>query len=987
MSSTIHSLTDRTQKDLAFQQWLSDISPRLKQSTAALLSPAQQAEWLALLNTAGTRQEIFPILVKLRLPLAVIAQLFEKTSALLPEHNPDYWRHLSQLQTQIMRVLGEASNVSTHHQRIGMLSKLPGLVQDFASSNQMLETIASLLSEIFYNASINIFLSHAAIGTLSLKVANWQGPTPTEADKASFARTATGSTGAVKSALMSRTPQIAHAVSYPLPQKLPAVREELAAPMVKDGNVLGIIHVLNHGSQPYTLTDLSFLDAVASELTLMLDSADMQSILAHQTKEKQILLEANAALSSSDMGNTAIKTLAAKITEALAVGACVISRWNDAAQTFTAVAEYVAESPATARRTWRNLQHPIPIADDPIGKQVWYTREPFSQRSTTPRYTAPLTRNNWRRYGWNSVLAVPIINQSQFIGLLEVYDHSMQRTFSTDEIQLMQAFAHQTSIIFNQLDLLQATQQRLMEVSTLYSLSREIISTSPLKLNTLLDNIVSTVKQIVDCRACVLFLLDDSGKYLEIKAATGIKKQWKDRARLAVGEGAAGTAVAERRTVYVPDTLADPDFIFFDHSIRSLVVVPLIFQEEVIGAINLDDTKPNAFGEAQEKLLSIAANHAAIAIQNARLFQKLSTEEHRTRAIIEHMADGILLINRDGSIITVNSALSRMVGIRSGAMLGKNIHSTNLHPALKAISAPLQRDRHTGHLASTVTLPGETGTTLRIIATPVTNERGQLLGEVRLLHDITRERHLEQLKDDFISTISHELRTPLFSIQGFVRLILNGDVPDEKTQREFLTIIERQADHLAELVSNLLDLNRISSNALQLNLEPVDLNDILAQTIRQLQGFSRKKKVQVGIKLPASLPLIQGDATRLRQVFTNLIGNAIKFTPQNGRVFVQAKAHNNSVLISVTDTGIGIPAEELERIFGKFYQVEEHSTRSAEGSGLGLHIARQLVERHHGKIWAQSELGKGSTFFVQLPIAANQQLTRRSVTHEHHPSN
>ncbi len=972
MAATIHSLSDRTQNNLAFNLWLNDINTQLMKSIENLVSPAQRVEWVTLLKSSGAREEIFPTLVKLNLPLATIAQLFEKTAALLPDHNPDYWRHLAYLQTQIMRVLGETSNVSTHHQRIGLLSKLPSFAQTSSNPKQILENIATLLADIFYNASVNLFLDTNIPGKLNLQVAHWLGAVPTEQEKAAFVHTVTQHSGAVKAALASNTPQIAHTIAYPAPSKLPAIYEELAAPLVKNDTVLGIIHILNHGSQPYTLTDLSFLDAVASEVTLLLDTADMQSVLAHKAKEQQILLEANAALSNSETAGSAIDTLVEKITEALNVGACVVSRWDETTKTFTAISEYVANTKTAARRTWRNLHQPIPVQNDPIGKHVWETRQPFLQRSTAPRYTAPLTKNNWRRYGWNSVLAVPLINQKQFIGLLEVYDHNMQRTFSNDEIQLTQAFAHQTSVTINQIDLLQATRERLMEVSTLYSLSRQIISTSPLELTPLLSSIVSTVKEIVECRACVLFLVDDSGKYLDIKAATGIKKQWQDTARLAVGEGAAGRAVAERRTIYVPDTQSDPDFIFFDPSIRSLVVVPLIFQGEVIGAINLDDTKPNAFGRAQERLLSIAANHAAIAIQNARLFQKLSTEEHRTRAIIEHMADGILLINRDGSIITVNSALSRMVGIRSAAMLGKNIHSETLHPALKAIAAPLKKDRHTGHLVNTVTLPGKTNTTLRIIATPVTNEQGQQLGEVRLIHDITRERHLEQLKDDFISTISHELRTPLFSIQGFVRLILNGDVPDARTQREFLSIIERQADHLAELVSNLLDLNRLSSNALQLKLEPLNLSEILAQTVSQLQGFSRKKKVYVDTKLPASLPPVMGDVTRLKQVFTNLIGNAIKFTPQNGRVWVQAKAQPTSVLISVTDTGIGIPAEEMEKIFGKFYQVEEHSTRSAEGSGLGLHIARQLIERHNGKIWAQSELGKGSTFFVQLPIATRK---------------
>ncbi len=968
MSATIHSLSTRTQQHSAFQQWLENRTPALKDAIGTLIEPAQFATWQTLLRSSGSREDILPELVHLSLPIDTIARLFEKTAALLPDRNPDHWQHLLHLQTQVMCVLGETSNISTHHQRIGTLSKLPNLAQDQSSPQQLLENIASLLAEIFYNASINLFLCTDGVDALNLPVARWLDSTPTEREKAAFVKTVTQHPGAVKLAVTTGVPQISRKINYPLSAKLPDVHEELAAPLTENKQVLGIIHILNHGLYAYTLTDLSFLNAIASELTLLLNTTDMQLALAQQTKERQILLEANAALNDSDTAGSALDTLTAKITEALNVGACVISRWDEPTQTFTAIAEHVVASSKTAGRTWRNLNQPIPINDDPIGKQIRQTHQPVSLRSSASRYTGPLTETSWRRYGWNSVLAVPLISQKHLAGLLEVYDYRVPRVFSDNDIQLAQALTNQASIIFNQLDLLQTTQERLMEVSTLYSLSRQIISTSPLKLSQLLDNIVTTVKQIVDCRACVLFLLDETGKYLEIKAATGIKKKWQETARLAVGKGASGTAVAQRQTVYIPDTLVDKDFIFFDKSIRSLVVVPLIFQGEVIGAINLDDTKPNAFGKSQERLLTIAANHTAIAIQNARLFQKVSTEERRTRAIIEHMADGVLLINRDGGIITVNTSLAHMLGINSAAILKQNIHNPNLPSILKAVFAPLRKDAHNGYLASDIKLPGKNETTLRVIATPVIHENGQLLGEVRLFHDITRERRLEQLKDDFISTISHELRTPLFSIQGFVRLILSGDVPDEDTRHEFLSIIERQSDHLSELVSNLLDLNRLSSNALPMTMQPVDLLVILKQTITQLHGFAPKKNIQVGTKLPASLPLIWGDATRLEQIFTNLIGNAIKFTPRHGRVLVQAKAQRANILVSVTDTGIGIPAEELETIFGKFYQVEEHSTRSAEGSGLGLHIARQLIERHHGKIWAQSEIGKGSTFFVQLPI-------------------
>ncbi|MFQ5575877.1 MAG: sensor histidine kinase, partial [Anaerolineae bacterium] len=266
-------------------------------------------------------------------------------------------------------------------------------------------------------------------------------------------------------------------------------------------------------------------------------------------------------------------------------------------------------------------------------------------------------------------------------------------------------------------------------------------------------------------------------------------------------------------------------------------------------------------------------------------------------------------------------------------------------------------------------LPGKPPTILRVFATAVTGDNNRLIGEVRVVHDVTQERELERMKDDFVSIVSHELRTPLFSIQGFVRLMLDDEAPDPGAQREFLTIIERQANQLAELVTNLLDLNKISAGTLTIEKQLVQPLDIINQTVLKLQGFAHREKVHLTSALPASLPPVMGDGQRLEQVLTNLVGNAIKFTPQEGQVSVSAALNGQHITVSVTDTGIGIAPKDLERIFTKFYQVEDHQTRSVQGSGLGLHISKQLIEDHGGKIWAESQLGKGSTFYIQLNVA------------------
>lgn len=470
----------------------------------------------------------------------------------------------------------------------------------------------------------------------------------------------------------------------------------------------------------------------------------------------------------------------------------------------------------------------------------------------------------------------------------------------------------------------------------------------------------------------MLFLLNDSKTHLEIKAAQGLKTHWKNTARLAVGEGAAGAAIKHKKNIYIPDTMSDDRYIFFDRAVRSIIVVPLIVQDEVIGAINLDDTTPHAFGPDQERLLMMAASQAAIAIGHATLFQKVLSEEQRTKAIIDHMADGLLVINRAGDIINANPPLINLLGLPRETVLKQNIHTDSLDPRLEAICHRLESAKAVENSPDDyeVTLPGKLPAILRVKPTVLFDNQGRPQGEVRVVHDVTQERELESMKDDLISTVSHELRTPLFSIQGFISLILEGEVTDPDKQEHFLKVIQRQANQLTNLVNNMLDLNKISAGTLEISHQPFQLIDLLEQTLIKLEGFAQKERVMLVSNLPHELPLIEGDSQRLEQVITNLVGNAIKFTPAQGQVSINAYQNKATIIITIADTGVGIPPEDLERVFSKYYQSKQ-GQRLTRGTGLGLHISKQLIEKHHGKIWAESQPEAGSTFFVQLPLSTH----------------
>ena len=233
---------------------------------------------------------------------------------------------------------------------------------------------------------------------------------------------------------------------------------------------------------------------------------------------------------------------------------------------------------------------------------------------------------------------------------------------------------------------------------------------------------------------------------------------------------------------------------------------------------------------------------------------------------------------------------------------------------------------------------------------------------------VTREGELERMKSEYLAKACHELRTPLFSIQGVARWLRDGKVPDAETQREFLDIVYRESQRLGKLVNDLLDISAAECGGLRITPQPMSLGEAVLQSIAALEEMARERRVTIETDLPVTLPAIMADRDRVEQVLTNLVSNAIKFSPEGGKIVVKAGGEGNDLLVQVRDGGIGIPAEAIPRVFERFYRVNGSMTPSSEGTGLGLYIAKQIVEGHGGRIWVVSELGKGSTFSFTLPL-------------------
>jgi signal transduction histidine kinase len=278
---------------------------------------------------------------------------------------------------------------------------------------------------------------------------------------------------------------------------------------------------------------------------------------------------------------------------------------------------------------------------------------------------------------------------------------------------------------------------------------------------------------------------------------------------------------------------------------------------------------------------------------------------------------------------------------------------------------------HTGSKTGAEGVAGNGKRTYGALASPVLNTDGEVSGVVAVLRDITAQKELERMKSNFLSVVSHELRTPLHSIKGFVEIILMGKTgPVTELQEDFLKTVRTQTTVLQRMIDDLLEFSRMEAGRVKLHLAEVSLPAVAHAVVMKLAPLAEEAGLQLYLALPDDLPEINGDRVRLEQVLTNLVENAIKFTPSGGQIHVSGERAGDRVRLTITDTGIGIPPAEQGKIFDRFYQVDGSERRAYRGTGLGLSICKHIVERHNGRVWVESDgvPGHGSRFHVELPV-------------------
>jgi two-component system NtrC family sensor kinase len=360
------------------------------------------------------------------------------------------------------------------------------------------------------------------------------------------------------------------------------------------------------------------------------------------------------------------------------------------------------------------------------------------------------------------------------------------------------------------------------------------------------------------------------------------------------------------------------------------------------------------FSDYDLHLVSALADYAAIAIENARLFERTQIERNKLETVLTQTQDGVIVIDADRHLMLVNRAAQAMFGLESQTGSERPVDEVFHHPGLLEM---LNRPDLASPYRSEITL--EDGRVFNAQATPIAG-----VGLAVILQDITSLKELDQIKSDFVNTVSHDLRSPLTAILGYVELI-DRVGPVTPQQAEFIRRVQAAAGSITALINDLLDLGRIEAGFDQ-RKEVTSLPTLVRQIVESLASRTAQKNLTLEWDLPAGLPPVFGDPIRLKQMAANLVDNAIKYTPDGGRICLHARTEDGQVIFQVIDSGLGIPLADQPYIFDKFYRGK--NIAAIPGTGLGLAIVKSIVDQHQGRIWVDSAVGKGTSFTVVLPI-------------------
>ncbi|MBW8009651.1 MAG: GAF domain-containing protein [Chloroflexi bacterium] len=656
---------------------------------------------------------------------------------------------------------------------------------------------------------------------------------------------------------------------------------------------------------------------------------------------------------------------------------------------------------------------PLELPDAPLFDHIRKTLDAYvSEDITRDQSLQPLVDFLEKR-NTKSLLALPLETSTDLHGLLLIHAKE-QNSFTADEVELALTISNQAAVgienayLFEESrrsaeELEQRVAERTQELAQEHQATRTLlrISTelsSSLDLDQVLNRSLELLNKTTNAHQSSIILIQPGEENLVYRAGQGHTETPPAGGRpssFKPGEGVAGWVIENRESLVIANLLEDDRWVK-DHgetiTYRSVIAAPLTVGADALGAVMLFHNDENHFSERQLNLVQAAANQFAVAINNGELYRLIrdqaeslgsmlraqQVEASRSTAMLEGVADGVLVTDSIGTITLFNNSSETILGLERDRVLGKSLEefiglfggtAQAWMDTIRAWSEDPKQQESKEVYSEHILL--EDGRVVSVRVAPVSS-RDEFLGTVSVFRDITHHVEVDRLKSEFVATVSHELRTPMTPIKGYVEFLLMGGAGElNEQQSKFLGIIQGNIDRLGILVNDLLDVSRIEAGKVALSFQPLMLHTFAEEVIEETRRQSKEegKPMTIELDVESDLPLISGDPERIRQVLSNIVDNSYNYTPENGKIQVRIRLDVSKVHVEVQDNGIGIFPDDQVRIFERFYRGENPLVMAVAGTGLGLAIVKELVDMHDGEIWVESSgiPGEGSKFTFTLP--------------------
>lgn len=598
-----------------------------------------------------------------------------------------------------------------------------------------------------------------------------------------------------------------------------------------------------------------------------------------------------------------------------------------------------------------------------------------------------------------TLVVIPLFVRDRVVGLLGVDNHRHQRPFEPDEVAFVSAIAAQIEIAVDNARLYESMKYSALGFMHLFEVASAFNST--LDYRQAVQVIVGKMAYCLAVSHCTLVTIDKHGQ-VRLEGSTDPDAEI-GRTLVLNDLPPLQQAMVSRRPVTFNAAQQGGQPCL---SLSSALIVPLYLRNRLIGFLALGETETDqsrSFTARETQLAQTIANQASITLENAQLYQELEERvvertielrqanydlqarqkelellTQQLRAIIHSIPDGIVVLDPQQRVVISNPAFGHLFRLKAYPEPGVTVAQL-----MQLVRDDRDNRATIDNLFQTLVVDPDEAKQVelmleqaprrafKVLTAPVIDVTGEGRGQVLVFHDVTRERELDQMKSDFVATVSHELRTPVAAMIGFATLLEDGiGGPVSSAQQEYLDKILAQGERLIRLINDLLDLSKLEAGQMSVFPQLFHVDEVMREVVEQLRPLVEEKRLQIELEIAPDLPPVEVDPDRFYQILTNLIGNAIKFSPEDrGRIQLSAWRYSpHEIAISVADNGIGIDPESQPHLFDSFYQADQSATRKYGGAGLGLAIVKKLVELHHGRIWAESVLGEGSTFTFTMPL-------------------